>query len=79
MTFLYKPEYDKEQPALQYGLIAEEVAEVYPDLVANAGSTVQVQPSPIQAAKGEENVTCSDADLLSERHNPSIPGSPERH
>jgi hypothetical protein len=34
VTFLYKPEYDKGQRTLQYGLIAEEVAEVYPDLVA---------------------------------------------
>jgi hypothetical protein len=34
VTFFYKPEYDKGQRTLQYGLIAEEVAEVYPDLVA---------------------------------------------
>jgi hypothetical protein len=34
VTFLYKPEYDKGTRTLQYGLIAEEVAEVYPDLVA---------------------------------------------
>jgi hypothetical protein len=34
VTFLYKPEYDKGQRTLQYGLIAEEVAGVYPDLVA---------------------------------------------
>jgi hypothetical protein len=34
VTFLYKPEYDKGQRTLQYGLVAEEVAEVYPDLVA---------------------------------------------
>ena len=34
VTFLYKPEYDKGQRTLQYGLIAEEVANVYPDLVA---------------------------------------------
>ncbi len=33
VTFLYKPEYDKGPRSLQYGLIAEEVAEVYPDLV----------------------------------------------
>jgi hypothetical protein len=35
VTFLYRPEYDKGPRALQYGLIAEEVAKVYPDLVAN--------------------------------------------
>jgi hypothetical protein len=34
VTFLYKPEYDKGKRTLQYGLIAEEVAEVYPELVA---------------------------------------------
>jgi len=34
VTFLYKPEYANGQRALQYGLIAEEVAKVYPELVA---------------------------------------------
>ena len=34
VTYLYKPEYDKGPRSLQYGLIAEEVAEVYPDLIA---------------------------------------------
>ena len=34
VTFLYKPEYDKGSRTLQYGLIAEEVAKVYPELVA---------------------------------------------
>jgi hypothetical protein len=34
VTFLYKPEYDTGQRTQQYGLIAEEVARVYPDLVA---------------------------------------------
>ena len=34
VTFFYKPEYDKGPRTLQYGLIAEEVAEIYPDLVA---------------------------------------------
>ena len=33
VTFFYKPEYDKGARTPQYGLIAEEVAEVYPDLV----------------------------------------------
>src|SRR5271167_3643208 len=35
VTFLYKPEYDKGERTLQYGLISEEVARVYPELVAN--------------------------------------------
>jgi len=35
VTFLYKPEYDRGVHALQFGLIAEEVATVYPDLVTH--------------------------------------------
>jgi trimeric autotransporter adhesin len=34
VTYFYKPEYDKGPRTLQYGLIAEEVAQVYPELVA---------------------------------------------
>lgn len=34
VTFLYKPEYANSERTLQYGLIAEEVAKVYPELVA---------------------------------------------
>jgi hypothetical protein len=34
VTFLYKPEYANGERSLQYGLIAEEVAKVYPELVA---------------------------------------------
>ena len=34
VTFFYKPEYENGPRTLQYGLIAEEVAKVYPDLVA---------------------------------------------
>jgi hypothetical protein len=34
VTFLYKPEYAKGDRTLQYGLIAEEVAKVFPELVA---------------------------------------------
>ena len=33
VTFLYKPEYDDGSHTLQYGLIAEEVAKVYPEMV----------------------------------------------
>jgi phage-related minor tail protein len=33
VTFRYKKEIDKDDRTLQYGLIAEEVAEVYPELV----------------------------------------------
>jgi uncharacterized membrane protein len=32
VTFFYKPQYDDGSHALQYGLIAEEVAEVYPEM-----------------------------------------------
>lgn len=34
VTFRYKPNYDQGRRTLQYGLIAEEVAELYPELVA---------------------------------------------
>ena len=34
VSFFYKPEYTKGDRTLQYGLIAEEVAQVYPGLVA---------------------------------------------
>ncbi|MGC2111566.1 MAG: tail fiber domain-containing protein [Candidatus Korobacteraceae bacterium] len=34
VTFFYKPEYAKGDRTLQYGLIAEEVAQIYPELVA---------------------------------------------
>jgi hypothetical protein len=33
VSFLYRPEYSDSPRELQYGLIAEEVAEVYPELV----------------------------------------------
>jgi hypothetical protein len=33
VTFFYKPEHDDGSRALQYGLIAEEVAKLYPDMV----------------------------------------------
>ena len=40
VTFLYKPEYDRGMHALQFGLIAEEVATVYPDLVTHGADGV---------------------------------------
>ena len=33
VVFHYRPEYAAGKPTLQFGLIAEEVAKVYPDLV----------------------------------------------
>jgi hypothetical protein len=33
VTFLYKPQYDDGPHTLQYGLIAEEVAKIYPEMV----------------------------------------------
>jgi hypothetical protein len=33
VTFLYKPEYDDGSHSLQYGLIAEEIAKHYPEMV----------------------------------------------
>jgi trimeric autotransporter adhesin len=45
VTFFYKPQYDDGSHALQYGLIAEEVAKVYPELVAydNGGQPYSVR------------------------------------
>ena len=34
VNFFYKPEFDSGSHLLQYGLIAEDVAKVYPELVA---------------------------------------------
>jgi hypothetical protein len=34
VTFFYKPQYDDGSHALQYGLIAEEVAKIYPEMAA---------------------------------------------
>jgi hypothetical protein len=45
VTFLYKPEYDDGSRALQYGLIAEEVAKLYPDMV---GYDDDGQPSSVK-------------------------------
>jgi len=43
VTFHYKPEYSEGPSTVQYGLIAEEVAEVYPDLVQYDPKTGQPQ------------------------------------
>jgi hypothetical protein len=36
VNFYYKPEFDDGSHQLQYGLIAEDVAKVYPEMVAYA-------------------------------------------
>src|SRR5580658_11259567 len=45
VTFLYKPQYDDGSHTLQYGLIAEEVAQLYPYLV---GYDKDGQPSSVK-------------------------------
>ena len=45
VTFLYKPQYDDGSHALQYGLIAEEVAKAYPEMV---GYDKDGQPSSVK-------------------------------
>jgi hypothetical protein len=45
VTFLYKPQYDDGSHALQYGLIAEEVAKLYPEMV---GYDKDGQPSSVK-------------------------------
>ncbi len=50
VTFRYKKEYDSGEGRLQYGLIAEEVAEVYPEMVVHDDTdkvkTVEYQKLP---------------------------------
>jgi len=45
VNFFYKPEYDDGSHLLQYGLIAEDVAKVYPEMVAygNDGQVLTVK------------------------------------
>ncbi len=45
MNFFYKPRYDDGSRLLQYGLIAEKVAKVYPEMVAydNDGQILTVK------------------------------------
>jgi trimeric autotransporter adhesin len=45
VTFLYKPQYDDGSHTLQYGLIAEEVAQLYPEMV---GYDKDGQPSSVK-------------------------------
>jgi hypothetical protein len=45
VTFFYKPQYDDGSHTLQYGLIAEEVAKIYPDMV---GYDKDGQPSSVK-------------------------------
>ena len=50
VTFRYKKEHDFAEGRLQYGLVAEEVAEVYPELVVHddtgQAKTVEYQKLP---------------------------------
>ena len=45
VNFYYKPEFDDGSRQLQYGLIAEDVAKVYPEMVAyaNDGQVLSVK------------------------------------
>ena len=45
VTFFYKPQYDDGSHLLQYGLIAEEVAQLYPEMV---GYDKDGQPSSVK-------------------------------
>jgi hypothetical protein len=45
VTFLYKPQYDDGSHSLQYGLVAEEVAKIYPEMV---GFDKDGQPSSVK-------------------------------
>ena len=83
VTFLYRPEYSKGDRTLQYGLIAEEVAEVYPELVAydkdGQPFTVryqylapmllnEVQKQYRRAEQQSEIVTAQQAQIIAQQH-----------
>src|ERR1039458_1039346 len=71
VTFFYKPEYDKGPRTLQYGLIAEEVAKVYPEMVAydNDGQpyTVKYQylaPMLLNELQKQHTVVAAQQDVI---------------
>jgi hypothetical protein len=71
VTFFYKPEYDKGPRTLQYGLIAEEVAKVYPEMVAydNDGQpyTVKYQylaPMLLNELQKQHTVVTAQQDVI---------------
>ncbi len=54
VSFVYRPEFDDGSQQAQYGLIAEEVAEVFPELVLrNADGSVRPRYNCLVAAAGE--------------------------
>ena len=76
VTFLYKPEYDKGLRTLQYGLIAEEVAEVYPDMVLYDNDekpyTVKYQllaPMLLNEVQKQHRREAEQAELIATQHN----------
>jgi hypothetical protein len=71
VTFLYKAEYDSGPRTLQYGLIAEEVAKVYPELVAfdNDGQPYAVKyqylaPMLLNELQKQHAVVASQQDII---------------
>ena len=71
VTFLYKTEYDKGPRSLQYGLIAEEVADVFPELVAydpdGAPYTVKYQylaPMLLNEVQKQHAVVAAQQDVI---------------
>ena len=83
VTFLYRPEYSRGHRTLQFGLIAEEVAEVYPELVAydkdGQPYTVryqylapmllnEVQKQYRRAEQQSEIVTAQQAQIIAQQH-----------
>ncbi len=71
VTFFYKPQYDDGSHLLQYGLIAEEVAKVYPELVAydqdGAPYTVKYQylaPMLLNELQKQHAVVATQQDVI---------------
>ena len=73
VTFFYKPQYDDGSHSLQYGLIAEEVAKVYPEMVAydkdGQPYTVKYQllaPMLLNELQKQHAVATAQQDLIKE-------------
>ena len=76
VTFFYKPQYDDGSHLLQYGLIAEEVAEVYPEMVAydkdGQPYTVKYQylaPMLLNELQKEHAIIASQQELIRTQQN----------
>jgi hypothetical protein len=75
VTFRYKKAFDDGSKPVQYGLVAEEVAEVYPDLVARSadGQIETVKYQALDSVATERDAEAERNHCGAEGTNP-IPG-----